>query len=99
MEDSNVTDINTGLFLTNTGLLMTKTGQIVSMEQVKRIVMNDGIPPKLARGTNNLWGYVDKDQEWIIYPRFKHANEFRDGKALVCSKGYWVKINEYGEWL
>ena len=101
MKDLNLTctEINPGLFLTDKGILISTCGQIVTMDQIRSVLMNDGIPPKLTLGDNNLWGYVDKDDEWIIDPRYEQAKEFKNGKAMVLSKNYWVQINEFGVWI
>lgn len=100
MKDSklNFQSTNLDLFITNNGMLTSTCGQIVTMDKIRNFLVNNGIPPKLALGDNNLWGYVNKDGAWIIEPRYEKANEFIDGKAMVSSKGYSVQINEYGVW-
>lgn len=93
------TEIKMGLFMADLGMLISACGQIVTMDQIRRALVNDRMPPEPALGDNNLWGYVDKDGEWIITPRYEQANEFKDGKAMVCSIGYWLEINEFGIWI
>ena len=56
-----------------------------------------------AKGTNGIWGYIDKSGAWAIEPQFARASAFSEGLASVASVlgngrryGY---IDTQGEWV
>ena len=36
-----------------------------------------------------LWGYIDKDGEYVVEPKFNGADNFNEGLAVV--KLYWPR--------
>ncbi|MDR3173028.1 MAG: WG repeat-containing protein [Treponema sp.] len=46
---------------------------------------------------NGLWGYIDRDGEWKILPRYGNACTFREGYAGVLLDGYGGFINRDGD--
>ena len=64
------------------------------------IEYSDGISGKLI-WKRREWGFIDKSGKWVIEPKFKEANPFSDGLALVCSKsnGLFGFIDRSGAWV
>ena len=64
------------------------------------IEYSDGISGKLI-WKRREWGFIDKSGKWVIEPKFKEANPFSDGLALVCSKsnGLYGFIDRSGAWV
>jgi hypothetical protein len=46
---------------------------------------------------NGKWGYVGKDNEWAVKPKFENAKKFSEGMAPVKIKGKWGYIGESGK--
>jgi len=45
-----------------------------------------------------FWGYIDKNQQWIIPARFEEALPFTQGMGCVKQYGKWGYIDQQGEW-
>ena len=45
------------------------------------------------------YGYVDKNENWVIEPKFMVADEFERGVARVQLDGMWGFLKEDGTWL
>jgi hypothetical protein len=45
-----------------------------------------------------FWGYLNKDQQWIIPARFEEALPFVKGMGCVKYYGKWGFIDKQGEW-
>ncbi|MDR3158667.1 MAG: WG repeat-containing protein [Zoogloeaceae bacterium] len=58
---------------------------------------SEGLAP--VQSQNGKWGYIDKQQRWVIQPRFDDAKEFQDGRAPACQNKKCGFINRRGEWL
>ena len=43
------------------------------------------------------WGYVDRDGNWIIEPRWEQADDFSEGRAAVGNGQRWGIIDRSGE--
>ena len=43
-----------------------------------------------------LWGYIDKQGQWVISPRFDQAFVFVDGLALAQLRGQWIYVDKSG---
>ena len=46
---------------------------------------------------NNLWGYVDQNDEWVFEPKFNSVSDFSYGVAEVDLLGYKAYINIEGK--
>ncbi|MBK7903813.1 MAG: WG repeat-containing protein [Proteobacteria bacterium] len=55
----------------------------------------DGLIP-WPRG--DQWGYIDRDGQWVIEPRFEPAQLFHGGYASVTSGGRGQLIDRRGAW-
>jgi hypothetical protein len=45
-----------------------------------------------------FWGYIDKNQQWIVPARFEEALPFVQGMGCVKYYGKWGYIDKQGEW-
>ncbi|MCT4581719.1 MAG: WG repeat-containing protein [Flavobacteriales bacterium] len=43
------------------------------------------------------WGFVDKNDEWVIKPKFHEVKKFSEGYACVRVKNKWGYIDRYGK--
>lgn len=50
-----------------------------------------------AKATNDKWGYLNGDGEWVIPPILDDAKTFSDGIARFCENNLWGFINLRGE--
>jgi hypothetical protein len=48
---------------------------------------------------DGLWGYIDKNEHWIIRERFDHAFPYSQGLACVQYYDKWGYIDENGQWV
>jgi hypothetical protein len=48
---------------------------------------------------DGLWGYMDKNENWIIRERFDEAFPFSQGLACVQYYDRWGYINKKGQWI
>ena len=55
---------------------------------------------RLAARKNGKWGFVDRDGNWAVNPKYDAVEDFKDGFAMV-SKGHrkWGMIDKQGELL
>lgn len=49
--------------------------------------------------SDGKWGYIDKDGDFVIAPRFSHAGKFSEGLASVITPVGSGYINESGEYV
>lgn len=61
-------------------------------------VVDDG-PPLYPMLDNGKWGYVTRDGEWAIEPRWFHAEPFSEGRAAVNLDGRWGIIDRQGNYI
>lgn len=55
---------------------------------------------KSKEGDNNLWGYVDENDNWVIEPQFDNAWDFsEDGIGLILKNYMFGYIKPNGEYL
>lgn len=47
----------------------------------------------------NKWGYINKFGKYVIRPKFDHAQEFKNGCAVVLYKGNYGYIDKNGNYL
>jgi hypothetical protein len=52
-----------------------------------------------AENDNEKWGFIDKQGEWVIDPRFDKYHYFKEGWASVSCDGKSGFINRSGEWV
>ncbi|MFB6345152.1 MAG: WG repeat-containing protein [bacterium] len=45
---------------------------------------------------SGLWGFRDRDGEWVIKPRYAYAGNFSESRALVKLNGDWTYIDKDG---
>ena len=45
---------------------------------------------------HDQWGFVDVNGAFVIEPRFREANDFREGLAVVLVDG-WVYVDKSGK--
>jgi hypothetical protein len=48
---------------------------------------------------DGLWGYIDKNENWIIRERFDHAFPYSQGLACVQYYDKWGFIDKNGQWI
>ncbi len=46
-----------------------------------------------------LWGFINKQGEWVIDATYEEAYYFSEGLAAVRYVGTWGFINRYGQWV
>jgi len=46
-----------------------------------------------------LWGFINKQSEWVIDATYEEAFYFSEGLAAVRYVGNWGYINRYGQWV
>ena len=47
---------------------------------------------------NFKWGYINKQGEWVIQPKYLRVSEFHQGVAAVANDSYtWQLINKEGK--
>lgn len=56
----------------------------------------DRLYPVVVAG---LWGYVDRDGQTAIPPRYEEASDFSEGRAAVREDGAWGYIAPDGRWV
>ena len=61
-------------------------------------VVDDG-PPLYPMPQDGKWGYVTRDGEWAIEPRWIQAEPFSEGRAAVSKDGLWGIIDRQGEYV
>jgi hypothetical protein len=61
-------------------------------------VVDDG-PPLYPMLENGKWGYVTRDGEWAIEPRWFRAEPFSEGRAAVNQDGRWGIIDRQGNFV
>jgi hypothetical protein len=62
--------------------------------------MNVSFSQKLALASEDgKYGYINKEGDWQIQPKFKVAKNFSDDLAAVMSNNKWGYINRQGEWV
>jgi hypothetical protein len=47
---------------------------------------------------DGLWGYIDKNENWIIRERFDQAFPYSQGLACVQYYDKWGYIDKNGQW-
>ena len=45
------------------------------------------------------YGYIDKNGDWVVYPQFDDAEEFKNGVACVEINGRYGWIDTNGKWI
>lgn len=58
------------------------------------IGMSQGLEPKKMEGK---WGFVDKDGQWVVKPKYDEVKPFKEDLAAVNKKGKWGFIFESGK--
>jgi hypothetical protein len=61
-------------------------------------VVDEG-PPLYPMPDNGRWGYVTRDGEWAIEPRWLRAEPFSEGRAAVNNNGRWGIIDREGRYV
>jgi hypothetical protein len=56
-------------------------------------------PPLYPMPRDGQWGYVTRDGEWAIEPRWAYAEPFSEGRAAVESNGRWGVIDAEGNYV
>ena len=62
-------------------------------EAARSFDFSEGLHPVKQNG---LWGYINKQAEWVIPPQYDSADNFRDGLALVEKDGKLMYIDHSG---
>ena len=90
-----------GTFFTRLYGIMDSMGTIVKRPMfVANKVYSEGLAAACIKyGQQELWGFVDKQGEWVINPIFNNPpGDFHDGYALALKKNKkYVFINKNGE--
>ena len=45
------------------------------------------------------WGFINKNEQWIIKPQYEEAYHFSEGLAAVKEYGNWGYIDRTGKWI
>lgn len=61
-----------------------------------RTAFLDGVAPAMM---DDQWGYIDRDGDWLVEPRFNQAYHFRGALALVVDSETVGYINRQGEYI
>ncbi len=59
---------------------------------------SDGLAPLAPNADTKLWGYIDRNDIYVIEPKFMNAYGF--GEGIACAKepdGDWIVINKKGQ--
>lgn len=91
------------------------SGKWVYIDQTGRVVIDRGdivapgdfseglAPVRVGRGSGDLWGYIDKNGNMVIAPRFESAGGFHSGLAEVgvdfVHGGRWGYIDRTGKYV
>jgi predicted DNA-binding WGR domain protein len=76
-----------------------KRGKWRFRDQSGRIQALGDFNDNLARAeVNGRWGYINRQFELAIEPRFEAARDFENGLAAVKRNGQWGFINKAGQW-
>ncbi len=60
--------------------------------------VDDG-PALYPMPDNGKWGYLTRDGEWAIEPRWLRAEPFSEGRAAVNNNGIWGVIDRHGKYM
>jgi hypothetical protein len=61
--------------------------------------VEDEGPPLYPMSRNGLWGYVTREGEWAIEPRWAYAEPFSEGRASVNHDNGWGVIDRQGQYV
>lgn len=74
--------------------ILTISGEVIcKMEIQDAKPCTDGV---IAVKVGDTWGYMDKDGEWIVEPRYHEAGMFRHGYAAVAINGVCGLVDKNG---
>ena len=76
--------------------LSTLLTYLFSVLMTTSLVAQDYLIP--AR-SSSLWGYIDREENWVIKDLFDDATRFSQGLAAVKYYEKWGYINKNGEWV
>ena len=65
------------------GLVDIMTGSIRNTDFYGAISFSEGLAAVVTDDGNNLWGFVNKDLEFVITPEYSYTYSFRNGRAIV----------------
>jgi|GEM_PF-879949 len=65
------------------GLMDVRTGDLKETDFVKAFIFFDGLAAVSPDGAGGLWGFVDKELEFVIEPGFVYETAFSNGRAVV----------------
>ena len=75
-----------------------KDGNFIEVNDAVNICnFNEGQNLTCASIKKKKVGFIDRNGNWILEPKFKDANKFSQGFAGVKVDGFWKFINENGE--
>lgn len=81
--------------LPSDGYTLTETAE--TWDQVYGDFLEENDPyPAPKQGENELWGYVDRDGQWVIQPQWEEAMPFFDHYAVVWDGLYHYPIDQAG---
>ncbi len=52
-----------------------------------------------AKGENGKWGYINRSAEWVIFPQFDEAADFRGSYAMACLAPKGLTAEETADYL
>ncbi|MDR2599376.1 MAG: substrate-binding domain-containing protein [Oscillospiraceae bacterium] len=67
----------------NYAVLDVLTGEIEETNFIRAFMFSEGLAAVMPSGTrNNLWGYINRDLEFVIQPTYINESAFRNGRAV-----------------
>jgi len=65
------------------GLMDVMTGDIRRTDFVQAFLFSEGLAAVTPSGSDDLWGFVNKELEFVIQPGYVHETAFRNNQAIV----------------
>jgi hypothetical protein len=88
-----------GPFYDQLGVAAEPAAPVASAEPPCGVDVEDVGPPLYPMPRNGQWGYLTREGEWAIEPRWDYAAPFSEGRAAVEAGGRWGVNNQQGEYV
>ena len=88
-----------GPFYSKAGDAENPTAPVAASEPPCGVDVAEESPPLYPMPRNGQWGYVTRDGEWAIEPRWAYAEPFSEARAIVDNGGAWGVIDRRGNYV